>query len=349
MSGMSTGGNERNYWVGFDLGGTKMLAVAFDAQMRPVGRKRKRTEGHQGSQIGLERIAQTIEDALHEAGVAPDRLAGIGVGCPGPLDLDRGIMLDAPNLGWRDVAIQDFLQTKFGCPARICNDVDAGVYGEYRFGSGRGSRCLLGVFPGTGVGGGCVYEGKILRGRRGSVMEIGHVRVAPNGPMCGCGLRGCLEAVASRMAIAAAAAQAAYRGQAPHLLAEVGTDVANIRSGALASAIAAGDEAIEQIVRAATDAIGIAVAGAIHLLGPDTIVLGGGMTEAMTGLIVNGVRESAIRNVMPAFRDTFEVFPALLGDDAAVMGAAAWVQASCAEDAACNHAFREPTTATGTA
>lgn len=151
------------------------------------------------------------------------------------------------------------------------------------------------------------------------------------------------------MAIAAAAAQAAYRGQAPHLLAEVGTDVANIRSGALASAIAAGDEAIEQIVRAATDAIGIAVAGAIHLLGPDTIVLGGGMTEAMTGLIVNGVRESAIRNVMPAFRDTFEVFPALLGDDAAVMGAAAWVQASCAEDAACNHAFREPTTATGTA
>jgi glucokinase len=338
MSGMSTGGIERNYWIGFDLGGTKMLAVAFDGQMRPVGRKRKRTEGNQGSQIGLERIAQTIEGALEEAGVTPDRLAGIGVGCPGPLDLDRGIMVDAPNLGWRDVAIQDFLQTKFGCPARICNDVDAGVYGEYRFGAGRGARCVLGVFPGTGVGGGCVYEGKILRGRRGSVMEIGHVRVLPEGPVCGCGLRGCLEAVASRMAISAAAAQAAYRGQAPHLLAEVGTDIANIRSGALANAVAAGDIAIEQIIRNAAEAIGVVVAGAVHMLGPDTIVLGGGLVEAMPGLFANGVRESASRNVMPAFRDTFEVYPAQLGDDAAAMGAAAWVQALCPSE----HALREP-------
>jgi glucokinase len=345
MSGMSTGGNERNYWIGFDLGGTKMLAVAFDGQMRPVGRKRKRTEGNQGSQIGLERIAQSIEGALEEAGVTPGRLAGIGVGCPGPLDLDRGIMLDAPNLGWRDVAIQDFLQSKFGCPARICNDVDAGVYGEFRFGAGRGSRCVLGVFPGTGVGGGCVYEGKILRGRRGSVMEIGHVRVLPEGPMCGCGLRGCLEAVASRMAISSAAAQAAYRGQAPHLLAEVGTDVANIRSGALANAVAAGDVAIEQIIRNAADAIGVVVAGAIHMLGPDTIVLGGGLVEAMPGLFANGVRESALRNVMPAFRDTFEVFPAQLGDDAAAMGAAAWVQAGCEVD----HVLRETAPTTGTA
>jgi glucokinase len=254
-------------------------------------------------------------------------------------------MLDAPNLGWQNVAIQDFLQARFGCPARIANDVDAGVYGEYRFGAGRGSRCVVGVFPGTGVGGGCVYEGKILRGRRGSVMEIGHVRVVPDGPICGCGLRGCLEAVASRLAISAAAAQAAYRGQAPHLLAEIGTDIGNIRSGALANSVAAGDAAIEQIIRAATDAIGVVVAGVIHLLGPDTIILGGGLAEAMPGLITNGVRESATRNVMPAFRDTFEVFPAQLGDDAAVMGAAAWVQAACADS---DDAFRESPTATGT-
>ncbi|MEX2186025.1 MAG: ROK family protein [Pirellulales bacterium] len=343
---MSKGGNERNHWIGFDLGGTKMLAVALDAKMQPVGRKRKRTDGHQGAQAGLERIAQTIVGALDEAGIAPDRLAGIGVGCPGPLDLDRGVIVEAPNLGWRDVAIESFLETKFGCPARICNDVDAGVYGEYRFGAARGSRCVVGVFPGTGVGGGCVYEGKILRGRRGSVMEIGHVRVLPEGPMCGCGLRGCLEAVASRLAISAAAAQAAFRGQAPSLLTEIGTDIANIRSGALANSVAAGDEAVVQIIRNATDAIGVAVAGAIHLLGPDTIVLGGGLVEAMPGLFVNGVRESAARNVMPAFRDTFEVFPAELGDDAAVMGAAAWVQVACGEG---EDAQRETTSTTGTA
>jgi glucokinase len=343
---MSTGENERNYWIGFDLGGTKMLAVALDAEMRPVGRKRKRTEGSQGAQIGLERIAQAIEGALEEAGVSPRRLAGIGVGCPGPLDLDRGVILDAPNLGWRDVAIQEFLQTRFGCPALILNDVDAGVYGEFRFGAGRGARCVLGVFPGTGVGGGCVYEGKILRGRRGSVMEIGHVRVLPDGPLCGCGLRGCLEAVASRLAISAAAAQAAYRGQAPHLLAEIGTDLSNIRSGILANAVTAGDTVIEEIIRGATDAIGVVVAGAVHLLGPDTVVLGGGLVEAMPGLFVNGVRESAMKHVMPAYRDTFEIFPAQLGDDAAVMGAAAWVQASCGLG---DDALRHVTATTGTA
>lgn len=343
---MSDDGPHRNYWVGFDLGGTKMLAVAFDGDMRPVGRKRRRTEGHQGAQIGLERIAQTIADALEEAGVATDRLAGIGVGCPGPLDLDRGVIVEAPNLGWRDVAIADFLSAKFGCPARIVNDVDAGVYGEYRFGAARGSRCVIGVFPGTGVGGGCVYEGKILRGRRGSVMEIGHVRVVPDGPRCGCGLQGCLEAVASRLAVAAAAAQAAYRGQAPHLLANCGTDVANIRSGALAASVAAGDEAVIQILRDATDAIGVALAGAIHLLGPDTIVLGGGMVEAMPGIFVNGVTDAANRYVMPAFRDTFEVFPAELGDDAAAIGAAAWTAATLGDG---DDAQREPASTTGTA
>lgn len=343
---MSKDGKERSYWVGFDLGGTKMLAVAFDGHLRPVGRKRKRTEGHQGAEAGLERIAQTIEGALAEAGVTPDCLAGIGVGCPGPLDLDRGVIFEAPNLGWRDVAIVDFLQTRFGCPARIVNDVDAGVYGEYRFGAARGAHCVIGVFPGTGVGGGCVYEGKIMRGRRGSIMEIGHVRVVPEGPRCGCGLQGCLEAVASRLAISAAAAQAAYRGQAPYLLAEIGTDIANIRSGALAKSVVAGDEAVIQIIRDATDAIGVAVAGAIHMLGPDTVVLGGGLVEAMSGFFVNGVRDAATRLVMPAFRDTFEVFPAELGDDAAVTGAAAWAHVAFGNG---EDAQREPASTTGTA
>jgi glucokinase len=319
--------NDRNYWLGFDLGGTKMLAVAFDDAMRPVGRKRKKTEGFHGAAAGLERIAHTIHSVLDEAGLKPQQLGAIGIGCPGPLDLDAGVILEAPNLGWHDVAVKEYLETTFGCPAYISNDVDAGVFGEYRFGAGRDARTVLGIFPGTGVGGGCVYEGKILRGRRGSIMEIGHLRVMPEGPICGCGLRGCLESVASRLAISAAAAQAAYRGQAPHLMAMVGTDVGNIRSSLIADAVVAGDAAIERIVRTAAEAIGIALASCVHLVGPDVVVLGGGLVEAMPSLFVEGAQAAARDHVMPAFRDSFRVAAAQLGDDAGAMGAAAWAQA----------------------
>ena len=163
-------------------------------------------------------------------------------------------------------------------------------------------------------------------------MEIGHVQVAPEGPLCGCGRRGCLEAVASRLVIASRAAAAAYRGQAPHLLEHAGTDVTNIRSGALSASIAAGDTTVEIIIREAARHIGRAVAGVVHLLGPDMVVLGGGLVEAMTELFVEEVRDTAKRRVLPSFVDSFEVVAAKLGDDAAVMGAAAWAQFSVDAD-----------------
>ncbi len=318
-------------WIGFDLGGTKMMALVYDASFRSIVRKRRKTKGHEGAEAGLARIIQTIDDALAEANLDRSAVRGIGLGSAGPLDLDEGVILDAPNLGWKDVKIKAALEKEFACPTVILNDVDAGVYGEYRFGAGRSSRCLVGVFPGTGIGGGCVYDGKILRGRTNSCMEIGHIQVMPDGPLCGCGLHGCLESVASRLAIASAAAQAAYRGQAPHLLESAGTDLDNIRSGALADAIAAGDTVIETIVRTAAGHIGTAVASVVHLLAPDCVVLGGGLVEAMPRLIVNEITASARKKLLPAFADSFVVVPAELGDNSTAMGAAAWVREVGAE------------------
>ncbi len=314
---------ERN-WVGFDLGGTKMLAKVFDSNYRGLAQSRTKTKGYDGAKSGLNRIVATIAEALEDADVKGDKLAGIGIGCPGPLDLGKGIIHSAPNLGWTNVRIKDRLEKEFGCPAVIMNDVDAGVYGEYRFGAARNARTALGVFPGTGIGGGCVYDGQIIRGKNESCMEIGHVQVVPHGPLCGCGHRGCLEAVASRLVIAAQSAAAAYRGQAPHLLANAGTDLKNIRSGALSSAIAAGDLQVERIVRDAAKHIGFAVASMVNVLAPDVVVLGGGLVEAMTDLFIEEVSGTAKDRVMPALIDTFEVKAAGLGDDAGVMGAAAW-------------------------
>jgi glucokinase len=317
---------QKNCWIGFDLGGTKMIACVLGPDMKPLGRERKKTKGHEGVDNVLERMVKTIHDALDAANLDPKQLAGIGVGCPGPLDLDRGIVIDAPNLGWKEVPLKDHLEQEFGCPAVIANDVDAGVFGEYRFGAAKGARCVVGIFPGTGIGGGCVYEGRILRGRNRSCMEIGHIQVVPYGSMCGCGQRGCLETVASRMTIAAEAAKAAFRGEAPNLMALAGADLTKIRSGALAAAIKAGDKVIERIVREAAGRIGVAVASVVHLLAPDVVVLGGGLVEAMPELFVGGVAKTANKHVMPSYVDSFKVVPCTLGDDSVLLGAAAWAR-----------------------
>lgn len=325
------GGLER-YWVGFDLGGTKMLAKVFDDHFKSLGKSRNKTKGYDGPKVGLDRIVKTIQEALDSADLKKGQVSGIGIGCPGPLDLQRGIIHDAPNLGWKDVHVKEHLEKSFGCPVEMLNDVDAGVYGEYCHGAARNTRTVVGVFPGTGIGGGCVYDGQIIRGKKASCMEIGHVQVAPEGPLCGCGRRGCLEAVASRLVIASQAAAAAYRGQAPYLMETAGSDLKNIRSGALAASIAAGDTQVENLVREAARHIGRAVAGVVNLMGPDVVILGGGLVEAMPELYVAEVSVTAKKRALPTLANSFEVVAAELGDDAAVIGAATWSRRSVLEN-----------------
>jgi glucokinase len=317
--------SQRDCYIGFDLGGTKMMAVVYDRKFNALGRKRKKTKNAENGN-GLDRIGETIEEALDDAKVSRERIAGVGVGSPGPLDLDKGIILETPNLGWKNVELKAFLERKFKCPAVIGNDVDVGTYGEYRFGAGQKERCVLGIFPGTGIGGGCVYEGKILRGKKGSCLEIGHMQmILTGGRLCGCGQKGCLETISSRLAISADCAMAVFRGEAPNLQKLAGTDLANIRSGVLHDAIEAGDKVVEQIVRNAAKMIGIAAANVTNLLAPDVIVLGGGLVEALEKIFVEEVSRTVAKRAMGSFAKTTEVRAAKLGDDAGALGAAALI------------------------
>ncbi len=318
--------DNQKVWIGFDLGGTKMMAVVFDANLKVLGKKRRKTRDKNKEGVHLERISETIEMALEDAEVKPSQIAGIGAGCPGPLNLNTGTILQAPNLGWKDVELRKYLSQTFDTPAEICNDVDAGVFGEYTAGAAEGARCVLGVFPGTGIGGGMVYEGKIFRGATGSCMEIGFLQMATEGPAAGIGPVGTLEGLASRLTISGEAVKAVYRGQAPNLAQLTGTDLASVRSGALAKAIDAGDKAIEGIVRRAAEQVGRAVGSMVNLLAPDIIVIGGGLAEAMPELYLSEVRAGAERNVLPAMKDGFQVRIAQLGDYSAAVGAAALIR-----------------------
>jgi glucokinase len=311
------------YWVGFDLGGTKMMATVYSGSFRPLASAKAKTAVSSGPKAVQERIRETIAAALKEAKVPPRGLAGIGVGCPGVLDLDKGLILEAPNLRWKRVPLRDLLSKWFHCRVVLANDVDAGTYGEYRFGAGQGARTLLGVFPGTGIGGGCVYDGKLIRGRRGSAMEIGHVPVRENGRLCGCGRRGCLEALAGRLAISAEVAQAVFRGEAPFLAENGGGDLKKLKSGLLAKSIQAGDQVVERIVRDAMHLLGRTIGGVVNLLAPDVVVLGGGLIEAIPRLALEEVRRGVRETAMASFVREVRVVEAKLGDDATTLGAAA--------------------------
>ena len=305
--------------VGVDIGGTKMMAAVYDRNFRKLGVARKRSrEKKNGESEG--RVLTVIQEALQDAG--NPAIKGIGVGAPGPLDPHTGVIIDTPNLGWKNYPLADVLGRTFKVPVVLDNDVNVGTYGEWCSTDLNTCRHVLGVFPGTGIGGGIIIDGKLLQGFSGAAGEIGHMTVLPDGPYCGCGKRGCLEAVASRIAIAKEVAALAARDDAPFILDKCGTDLSEIRSGVLARAIEMKETKVEGVVRQAAYYLGMAVGNLINILSPEAVVLGGGLVEAMESLFLEEVNRGVKDHAMPFLRKDVQIRAARLGDDAVVMGAA---------------------------
>lgn len=315
---------QNQYSCGFDLGGTKMLCILLDEKQKIVARKRKKTKGTEGAQAGVMRIADMIRETFTENNLPLEGLKSLGIGCPGPVDMDNGVVNVAVNLGWKNVSLGAMLEDELDCPVSVLNDVDAGVYGEFSLGAAVGARSVAGVFPGTGIGGGFIYEGKILRGRRSSAMEIGHTRITSSNRNSGTEMTGTLESEASRLAIAAECAKLAYRGEAPNLLRAAGTDISQIRSKVLAAAIRDGDKSVERVVRQAAQTVGFAVTNLVHMLCPEVIILGGGLVESISEIYLDEVTKTVNRSVLQCYEGMFEIKMAKLGDDAGAMGAAIW-------------------------
>jgi len=305
--------------VGVDIGGTKLMAVVYDHKFKVKGRNKRKSKSNKGEPTE-ERLIRTIQEALDEAHV--DTIRGIGVGSPGPLDPRTGVIIDTPNLAWKNFPLAQYLKKTFKVPVVVDNDVNVGTYGEYRFGEVSDCESVLGVFPGTGIGAGIIINRKIFYGFSGAAGEIGHMTVEVDGPYCGCGKRGCLEGLASRLAIAANVAALAARGDAPFILATCGTDLSAIRSGALADAVKAGEKMVEGVIRKAAYYVGVATGNAINILSPEAVVLGGGLVEAMPELYLEEVKRGIKEHAMPFLRKNVRIVTAKLGDDAVVLGAA---------------------------
>jgi glucokinase len=314
--------DSKQCYIGFDLGGTKMRVLVVDTNLKILSVAKKNTKAEKGPDEGIQRICKCMEEALADANRSPENLLGIGFGLPGILDIRKGVILRLINVGWTDVPIADIFSKEYGVPVAIDNDVNAGTYGEFRLGAGKGQDHLVGIFPGTGIGGGIVAGGRIHHGVGGPVAEIGHIVFDPKGPLCNCGARGCYEVYAGRTAIAARAARAAAMGQAPALLAKVGSDITRIRSGVLADSIAEGDRVVEDIVREAAQIIGHLACAMVVTLAPGMIVLGGGLVEAMESIYLTECRKVMDAHPLVGMVRKVKLVAAKLGDDAVALGGA---------------------------
>jgi glucokinase len=264
---------------GIDLGGTKIQAAIVDGDGKVLGESRHPTP----TTGGPPDVAREIEDALREAasaaGVKPAELAGVGVGSPGDADGDTGVVTGARNLpGWEgSFPLAEALSKALGTEVRIGNDVQVAVEGEYHLGSGRPYRSLLGVWWGTGVGGGIILDGKPWLGR-GAAGEIGHTVVKRNGARCPCGRRGCLEAYAGRAAMEAKARRDQEKGVDTDLfkiMEKRGKD--RLTSSVWEHAMREGDALTESLLRRAVRYLGTGIASAVNLLDVEAVVVGGGL------------------------------------------------------------------------
>jgi glucokinase len=321
---------DNGYLVGIDLGGTKILTARCTLQGAIVAQKRVPTEAAMGPKAILRRIVKTVLDVT--AGCDPAGLRGVGVGAPGGVDINTGVLAYAPNLpGWHNVPLRDILSSwlreAFGHPVRVAvgNDANAAALGEYRFGAGAarpGLRHMVYLTVSTGIGGGIISDGRLLQGRQGMAGEVGHMTIDVHGPRCKCGNIGCLEILAAGPAIARAGQELVATGRAPLLSQLVGGEPERVTAPLVQEAAQAGDPDACALMAQIGRYVGVGVINLIHLFNPEVVCIGGGVAKAgplLFAPLIATVDELAL----PSMRAGVAIVPPLLGDQIGVQGAAA--------------------------
>lgn len=309
-------------FIGVDVGGTLLRAARFDDEMTMLERVQTESLAEESGDAVVDRLITLVQQVLPED---PDDLSGIGMGVPGPIDAQAGVIIAPPNLPWENLPVAGIIKDAIGKPVRLGNDADVAGLAEYHLGAGRGTQHMVYMTISTGIGGGIIASGELLTGR-GQGGEVGHMVVEPDGPQCGCGRIGHLEALASGTSIARIARERLEAGAQSDLLERVGGDLQKVTASAVGKAALDGDSLAIELVQTAGRYIGIGIASLMQVLNPDMFVLGGGVTR-IGDLLFDAIREAAQEFVMhPRFIDDTPIVPAELGADVGVMGAALLVR-----------------------
>jgi len=302
--------------IGVDLGGTKILSLCLDADLNVVGQDYRSTDAAEGVERVIDRMAESAR-----AAAGGRTIAAIGVSTAGTTNPRTGIVHTSPNMpGWHDVRLRDMLADRLGLPLWIENDANAGALAEHRLGAGRGTRHMVLVAAGTGIGGGLILDGKLYYGASGGAGEIGHMQLDIEGRPCSCGRRGCLEALASGWALDLSAREIA-RASPEGLVAQMARRENVEPDGRILDlAAAAGDPEAETALRRAGRFFGDGLTNLIHLLNPELVVVGGSLRKS--DLYFATALEVVQRETFPQHLADVRIVEAELGDEAPAMGAA---------------------------
>jgi glucokinase len=314
--------DKKDYVVGVDLGGTKIMAGVFDSQLKCLGRSRVSTKAVRGVDVVIDRIARCVNDAVDECDLEMKQIRAVGVGAPGAVNPETGRVIFAPNLDWRDVPLEKELKKLLDAPVLIENDCNVCTLGVHQVELKGKPKNMIGIFLGTGIGGGLILDGSLYSGFNRTAGEIGHMVLEVAGPKCGCGNRGCFEALAGRAAIFRRIQSAVKDGQKTLLTDMLGSDLDDLRSGDLRKAIKRGDKFIEKVIEEAAEYTGIACANLINIFNPEVIAVGGGLIQQLEDQMLAIIVETAMDYAMDGTAKGIEIVASELGDDAGITGAA---------------------------
>jgi glucokinase len=322
----------QRYIIGVDLGGTTIATGAMPADgSREIAMRTRLTLADRGGAEGVvDRIVEAVEEVIaatiDETGCARSDFLGIGIGAPGPLDREKGVVVVAPNLGWRNFPLRDRIADRLGLHSTLDNDANCATLGEWWCGAARGGRNVIGLTIGTGIGGGLILDGALYHGSSDVAGEIGHTTIDSTGRRCKCGNYGCLEAYASGPAIAERAREALAGDEQSILPRMVDGDLKAITAQTVYDAAKQGDETAREVVRDTARFLGAGLANLVNIFNPDVVVLAGGVTFAGDALFEPLRAEVKRRAFKPAV-DACRIVPGSLSGSAGVVGAVATFKA----------------------
>ncbi|MBI4777352.1 ROK family protein [Candidatus Desantisbacteria bacterium] len=304
--------------IGLDIGGTKIDVGIIEASGKILRKIRILTNIHEG----LDAIVQRIYDAIEKItdGIKTP-IRGIGIGAPGQVDVKNGIVLFAPNLGWKNINLKKIIYERYRLPVEIENDANCGALAEAKLGAGSGANSLIWITVGTGIGGGIIIDGKLMQGAGFAGGEIGHMTMKKNGLVCGCGNKGCLETLSAGPAIIHQIRKKIISGTQTNILKMVDNDLNKITVGITSEAADMGDNLSLQILNRAGEYLGIGVANLVNILNPEAIILGGGVMEAAGRHLLKIIKDTVQNRALSQAKDNLRIELAKLGSDAGLIGA----------------------------
>ena len=304
-----------------DLGGTKIITALVSSKGRVMAREYTLTLADEGPQAVIERIFSAIDYTLNLSNLDPSQLDSISIAAAGAISIDTGVVTSSPNLpGWHNIPLRDIVNKKYNVNTLLINDASAAALGEHRFGAGKGANNLIYITVSTGIGGGIIINGKLYNGSSGSAGEIGHMTIDVNGPRCHCGNIGCLEALASGTAVAREAIRRIKQGRQSSLTKIMVEDITAEKVGAAAED---GDPLALEVISEAATYLGVGMVNLVNIFNPEIIIVGGGMAK-MGDLLLEPAREVVRERAFSLSAQMVRIVPAQLGDDAGVLGAAAF-------------------------